>query len=442
MTTPTPTRTRTSSLKTRLTPRAASPDRFYGWHIVAYSAITLAATAPGQTAAVSAFIDPMMRDLGVSRGQISTAYLLGTLTGAAAMSFVGRAIDRYGTRRSMLAIGAAFGAVLLSLALVQGLTGLTLGFVGIRLLGQGALGLTATTAAARWFIRRRGSALGIVSAAGAAGISTAPLFLERLISAHGWRAAWVVEGLLIWAIVIPLAVFAMKDDPAHLGQRPDGAAGEGHDADREARGATRREAFGTPFFWVLTAGVAVSGLLSTAIAFHQISLLGERGLSTAEAAANFIPQTVAGLVATLATGHLVDRISSRWLTAASMLLLTGALGWAVVVNPGWSAIGFGVALGASGSSIRALESASVPRYFGTRHLGSIRGFVASVSVGSTAFGPVLFATGFQATGSYSTVLLGSATLPLAVVVAALVVKPPRAQDHVADESDGSTLTSR
>jgi MFS family permease len=430
------------TLKERLSPAAARPDSFYGWHIVAYAAIALAATAPGQTAAVSAFIDPMIRDLGVSRGRISTAYLVGTLTGAAAMPFVGRAIDRYGTRRSMLVIGALFGAVLLSLSLVHGLTGLTIGFVGIRLLGQGALGLTATTAAARWFIRRRGSALGIVSAAGAAGISAAPLLLERLISAHGWRTAWVVEGLLIWAIVFPLAVFAMRDDPAHLGQRPDGDPAQAHDRHPEERGATRREALRTPFFWVLTAGVAVSGLLSTAVAFHQISLLGERGLSAAEAAANFMPQTIAGLVATLAIGHLVDRISSRWLTAASMLMLAGALVWAVVVDPGWSAIGFGVALGASGSSIRALESASVPKYFGTKHLGSIRGFVASISVGSTAFGPLLFATGFEVTGSYTTVLLGSVFLPLGVAAAAVVVRPPRARDHARGHLDDSSIPSR
>lgn len=86
--------------------------------------------------------------------------------------------------------------------------------------------------------------------------------------------------------------------------------------------------------------------------------------------------------------------------------------WAVTVDPGWSAIGFGVARGASGSSIRALESAAVPKYFGTKHLGSIRGFVASISVGSTAFGPLLFATGFEASGSYTSVLLGSVVLPM------------------------------
>jgi len=432
----------TQTIRERLAPAAARPDGFYGWHIVAYAAIALVATAPGQTAAVSAFVDPMMADLGVTRGQISTAYLVGTLTGALAMPFVGRAIDRHGARRSMLVVALLFGGVLLSLSLVHGLTGLTIGFIGIRMLGQGALGLTATTAAARWFTRRRGSALGVVSAVGAAGISTAPLLLERLISAHGWRTAWVVEGLLIWAVVIPLAVFGMRDDPAHLGQRPDGLPEDHHDVGAGDRGATRAEAFATPFFWVLTAGVAVSGMLSTAVAFHQISLLGERGLTSAEAAANFIPQTVAGLVATLITGHLVDRVNSRWLTTASMVMLSVALVWAVLVTPGWSAMGFGLALGAAGASIRAVESASVPNYFGTVHLGAIRGFVASVSVGSTAFGPLLFALAFEATGRYTTVLLFSAGLPLAVALASAVIAPPREGAHDRGDADTSTLPSR
>lgn len=426
----------------RLGPAAARPDGFYGWHIVAYSAIALSATAPGQTAAVSTFIDPMMGDLEITRGQISTAYLVGTLTGALAMPFVGRVIDRHGTRRSMLGIGLLFGGALLALSMVQGLAGLTVGFVGIRLLGQGALSLTATTAAARWFIRRRGSAIGLVTGIGAAGISTAPLLLERLISSHGWRTAWIVEGLVIWAVVVPLAAFAMRDSPAQLGQRPDGVAGGDDDLHTGQDGATRREALATPYFWVLTSGVVVSSLLATAVAFHQISLLGERGLSTAEAAANFIPQTVAGIVGTLITGHLVDRISPRWLATASMLLLSTALVWAVLVSPGWSAVGFGMAIGAAAPSMRALEAASVPRYFGTKHLGSIRGFVGSLSVGSTAFGPLLFAVAFESTGSYTSVLLVSSLLPLSVALAALVVPLPHVRDHAVEGGDDSSQPSR
>ncbi len=183
-------------------------------------------------------------------------------------------------------------------------------------------------------------------------------------------------------------------------------------------------------------------MLSTAVAFHQISLLGEQGLTAAQAAANFIPQTVAGIVVTLITGHLVDRVSSRWLTAASMGMLACALAGAVLVSPGWSALSFGVAIGAAGASIRALEAASVPKYFGTLHLGAIRGFVASVSVGSTAFGPVLFALAFEATGRYTTVLLASAVLPLLVAVVSLRVGPPRAGGHAETEEISSTLPSR
>jgi cyanate permease len=110
--------------------------------------------------------------------------------------------------------------------------------------------------------------------------------------------------------------------------------------------------------------------------------------------------------------------------AACMLALAGGLVWAVVVTPGLSAIGYGLTVGAAGGSIRALEAAALPRYYGTAHIGSIRGFVMAISVGSTAFGPLLFALVFDATGTYTPALLGTALIPLAVAVAAVLVGPP------------------
>jgi len=277
-----------------------------------------------------------------------------------------------------------------------------------------------------WFARRRGTALGVVSAAGAAGISLAPLALERLIAVTDWRTAWAVQGLVVWAVVVPVALLAMRDRPRDLGQRVDGAPAPSDGAMPVLdHGLTRRQAVREPFFWVVTAGVVVSGMLGTAVGFHQISLLGERGLSPVEAAGNFLPQTVAALAATLAVGALVDRFSPRWLTSASMLVLSVGLVWGVVVEPGWSAVGFGMAVGAAGGSIRTLEAAAFPRYFGTLHLGAIRGLVASLSVGGTAFGPLLFALVHDATQEYRMALLGTAGLPVLVAVAAALVGPPR-----------------
>ncbi|GAA0384865.1 MFS transporter [Micromonospora gifhornensis] len=426
------------------TPRSTTTPEptngFHGWRIVGYAAAALAMTAPGQTVAVSTFVDPLIADLDISRSAISTTYLIGTLTGAAALPAIGRLIDRYGVRRCMLVIAAVFGAVLVALSAVSGIVGLTAGFVGIRMAGQGALGLAANAVTAHWFRRRRGLALGVVSAVGAAGISLAPLLLERLIAHHGWRTSWLVEGLLVWAIVIPIALFGIRNRPEDIGQRVDGAPDDSHHTSSTFADLDHRQALRTPYFWVLCGSVAASGLLTTAVAFHQISLLTERGLTTA-AAANFLPQTLAGLAMTLLVGALIDRASPRGVLLAAMAGLAAALVWATQVAPGWSALGFGMALGAASNAIRTAEAALTPRLFGVAHLGTIRGTVTAVNVGSTAFGPVLFAPGHDLTGSYTGVLLIGAALPLAVGVAALLAPLP-AHEHVLPRRRQRSAASR
>jgi MFS family permease len=403
-----------------------SPTGFYGWRIVGYASLAVAATGPGQTAGVSVFVDPLVRDLGISRSAVSTAYLIGTLAGALALPWIGRALDRYGVRRTMAVIGAVFGGVLMSLAAVSSIVGLTAGFVGIRMAGQGALALTASTAAALWFDRRRGTATGIVSGLGAVGISMTPLVAEVLIAQHGWRLAWLFIGLAIWVIVLPIALLGMRNRPSDLGQWPDGRIPRDPAAARAPAdwGVDRRTAMRHPFFWVVAGGVSACALLATAVAFHQFSLLGEQGLTRAQAAANFIPQTVAALVATLLAGWLADRIRHRWLIVVAMLSLGGGLVWGTFVTPGISAVVFGVLLGAAGGGMRAVEVASFPHYFGTRHVGSIRGMVAALAVGASAFGPLLYAAARDLTGSYSMVLLATAPVPLVVAVFALIVHPP------------------
>lgn len=404
--------------------RALSPSGFYGWHIVGWSALMVAMTAPGQTAAVSVFIDPMIDELGVSRSAISTAYLVGTLTGALAMPMVGRLLDRFGVRRVMVVIGVVFAGALCALSVVSSVVGLTAGFVVIRMAGQGALGLTATTAVALWFTRRRGTAMGLVSAIGASAISLAPVLLEVLVSDWGWRRAWLVEGVAVAVIVLPVAWFAMRDRPSDLGQHPEGDIPDPGAPPVEPWGVPRSVALRTPFFWVITAGIATVGLLATAVNFHQVSLLGERGLSAAEAAANFLPQTVANLVGTLVVGVLADRVRGHLLVVASMLCLAGALLLGTVVTPGLLAIAFGLLIGTAGGAMRTIEAATFPRHFGTTHIGAIRGVVTAVSVGCTAFGPLLFATLHDATGSYAPALLASVALPVGVAIAALFIRPP------------------
>lgn len=406
------------SIPQALPPRAHQRGRVLAdARVTAAGALAYTLTAPGQTAAVSVFVDPVVAGLGVSRSAVSTAYLVGTLAGAAAMPLVGRAMDRYGTRSVLLATGALFGAVLVMLSAVSGVVGLTGGFVGIRFAGQGALTLIATTLVAYHVERRLGTAIGIVTAVGSAGISLVPIGLEALIVGHGFRTAWLVQGIAVWALVVPLALWGVpRRAPRHAPAAPRESGGR-------PRGAVRA-ALRVPVFWVLAGGIGVLALVSTALTFHQVDVLGERGLSPAQAVATFLPQTVAGLAASLLVGLVLDRISPKPVMIGSMLVLAAALVTGGYISPGWGAVAYGVALGVAGNSFRTVEAAALPRYFGTDSIGEIRGVVHAITVAASATGPLLLALGHDTTGSYRPLLLALTALPLALVAAIALVPEP------------------
>jgi MFS family permease len=407
---------------------------FYGWRMVVFASVALALTGPGQTVGISVFVNPMIEDLGISRTEMTTAYLIGTLTGAIALPWIGQAVDRFGVRRIMAIVGLLFGAMLISMSIVSNIVGLTAGFVGIRMMGQGALSLVATTAVALWFTRKRGLAMGIVSAAGGVGMTLIPLAGERLIFELGWRNAWLIEGLVIWVIVVPMALLAIRNRPSDLGQHVDGDLEPPTDAP-EVWGVTRREAMKTPFFWIVTLAVTATGTLTTAVVFNQIDLLGSRGLTPTEAAANFIPQTVATLLATLGIGALADRISPRAVLIISMAMLAGGLILGTQVTPGLVAVAFGMLIGGSGGAMRVVEATELPRYFGTLHIGAIRGVVTGATIAGSAVGPLLFALGLGVTGDYSAILVLSSAFPIAVIIGAFFIRLPR---HTAPDEHGDS----
>jgi hypothetical protein len=404
--------------------------RFSGWRIVAFAAVALGMTGPGQTAGVSVFVDPMMASLELTRSEVSTAYLIGTLVGAVTLPRIGRLIDDRGVRVAMALVGGVFGVLLAAMAGIVGLVTLTLGFAGIRTLGQGALGLVAKNAVAPWFDRRRGLAMGTTSAMGSALLSLLPLVAAFAIDATGWRITWLLLAGMVWAVVLPIALRALINRPADVGQHPDGPDRDGRDRPvRAARSFTRAQALRQPMFWAVAGGVAATGLITTGLAFHQNDLLGEQGLSPVEAAANFLPHTLAALLVTLSVGALLDRVPARLVLVGSMALLATAMLAVPQVTPGPTAAA--TAVGAAGAAARTLGATSFPALFGLAHLGAIRGVVAAIGVASTEFGPLVFSIGREATGSYLPLLLWLLVVPAAVAIVGIVAPMPADADATA-----------
>jgi len=393
------------------------PKAWWIWMVAAGSALT-AMSFPGQTAGLSVFTDPLLSQLSLDRTAISISYLIATLLGAVAMPFLGRIMDRVGTKRVIVVTGFLLVFVLVGASFITEIIGLTASYVGLRMTGQGALVLAATTLIARSVTHRPGLALGIVGAVGSMGISLAPLGVERLIAWTDIASAWRIEAIMVAIIVVPIAMALPRDVP--ITHTPTGSI---ITAEPET-GHTLSQALRSGMFWVITAAMFVSGMLGTGLAFHLISILGAQGLSATEAAANFIPQTVAAVITTLAFGAVVDRIDPRYGVVASMLALAGALVFVPFVEPGLTGLYFGLLLGASMGALRGVDSAALVRFYGRAHIGSIRGTAASLQLASTALGPLYFAVGLAVTGSYVGPSVFAALIPAVVALVALFVRPP------------------
>lgn len=410
-----------------MTPEPAETRRrtLLGWRVLGFATLTGALTGPGQTIGVSVFVDHFIADLGLSRSGVSTAYLIGTLVAAFGLPIVGQQIDSRGVRTAMTAIGVAFGAALIAMSGVQGFVTLIIGFVAIRLLGQGSLMLVSTVAVIHWFKRRRGTALGVFSTGVNILMSLVPVAVSLVIEGFDWRIAWATSGVFIWLTVVPIARFGIVDKPPTAAPTLDRRSQKGEPPTGAEVAVTRREALRTGRFWVLAAASGSVSMLVTALNFHQISLLGDAGLTPTEAAVMFLPQTIGAALAGIVFGYLSDRLSGRWLIPMTLSLLTASLLLAANLTAGFMVIIYAVAVGSAGGASRAVSATLLPRWFGTLHIGAIQGTASFIGVASSALGPVAFSIARDTTGNYEQAALIFALMPITVAVAAITVRPSR-----------------
>lgn len=394
------------------------------WVVLLVAILTSTLTGPGQTIGVSVFIDHFVEDLALTRSQVSAAYLVGTLGGAALLPRVGRFIDRKGVRLAQIIFGFLFALAVANMSMVNGLVWLAIGFLGIRFFGQGSLSLVAGVTVAVRFVRNRGTAIGIFSTASSALMATVPLVLAVVISQVGWRSAWLVAAAFVAVTVLPLAHFGLRsmptEQPADDPKESAATTGDGRDSPPADRSFTRSEAIRTRAFWMLAAVSGAAGMLGTALNFHQIDLLGAAGLSSAAAAALFIPQVIGSSIAGLTIGYASDRIGTRYLPAIGMALLAATHWMAAVVQPGIIVFAYAVMLGTMGGAVRTTASTLLPHWFGTGHIGAIQGSLTFFNVGASAVGPVLLAVTESGFDSYPPAVILLSAIPAAVMLFSLL----------------------
>lgn len=406
---------------------------YYGWVVLAVGTLGVMASIPGQTAGVSVFTDELTGTTGLSRLQLSIAYLIGTGTSGFLLPLGGRAIDRYGSRVVAMAATLGLAATVAGLSFVGamstpvGMVVMSIGFGCLRFSGQGLLTLSSRTMISQWFDRRRGLVSSVSNAFMSFAFAASPAILLALIDLDGFRTAWRIIGAFLVVVIGSAIVVLYRVSPEASGLVLDGGIAESH-ADGSVRNdtpigtdddQTRAQAIRDLRFWAVTAPVAAMAATSTALTFHIVDFGAELGLSDDRIVQIFVPIAFVSVPITLLGGWLVDVISAIVIAAAmsiAQIIMYLSIShidqtlWAVVAIAAW---------GFSQGCYAPLTSAALPRLFGRRHLGAIAGVQMSVMVIGSAIGPALFALVESISGTYETALLVSVLFPATGLVLAV-----------------------
>jgi MFS family permease len=355
------------------------PRLYYGWCIVA-TTFCMALVSMGARSGFGVFVLPMSAEFGWNRGTISLAAAIGALVSGLCQPFLGRLYDHLGGRRLILASLMVSGVCTMLLALTTHILFLILLFGVVLSIAMGGSSLTTTAALlAKWFHRHRATAMSL-NAAGASvgGLVLVPLTVS-LIHLLGWRLAWVVLGLLLLLLVVPLAWVLLKDDPAELGLLPDG------DPQPEQTGqppALRpgplevehwQQSFRSTPMWQLCGGYFVCGFTIALVSTHFVPFAVERGVSPATAATAYGLMSGLNVVGVLAVGVLADRGGRKNLLGL-VYALRGCAYAALLLAPGaWSLWSFVVIMGFSWWATLPLTSALTAEVYGLKHLGILNG---------------------------------------------------------------------
>ena len=391
---------------------------FYGWVIVAASLISVG-TLIGIRFSFGVFFRSFEVEFGITRATTSSIYSVYTLFTAVFAIASGWALDRYGPRLVVSAMGLLTGLSLLITSQITSLWQVFLSYSVILSMGTGGAIPVLMSVISRWFYKKRGFAIGIAMSGTGLGTMVIAPFAAYLISNLSWRMSYIALGILAWIVVISLAML-LRRDPRQIGALPDGqdstvsrteATGGGNN--HRTTGLSLRQALGTRSFWFLLTVYLLYATSLNLILTHIVPRVTDTGISNVRASTVVSVMAGSQIVSRLPIGRISDIIGRKIPAAVCGLFGCVALIWLIWSNNLWMFYLFAVLFGLSWGGIGVTTIAMIGDIFGESNLGAIMGAIdAGFALGSAA-GAALGGLIFDATGSY--------TLAFAIGAAAMLV---------------------
>ncbi len=359
---------------------------YKGWNIL-FGSFLCAGVAVGSTSYIfGMFTIPVSAELGLSRADFNNG-MIAFMLGMAVMSpLVGHLLDRFSARRLLVVGGVLFG---LSLTLLSRMHSVPLMLVCMALpltFATGACGMiSANTVTVRWFLRRRGRALGILALSTSVGGFVMQPLSAILIETLGWRDALLTLGLVGMAVFLAIGLFVLRDRPRgsepgydvefQMGSAAATAAGSPKGVDRVWH---KGELFRNRNFWLLAICVGVMFGIDQAVLVSQVPFFQDLGLDLTTAALLVSVKTISAITGKLLIGFLADRVDLRLLFLA-VAGCNATLMAIYISQPSVWVLFLSVALlGVAVGGIFPVWTTLMAWLFGSRSYGTVMGFMSII----------------------------------------------------------------
>jgi MFS family permease len=373
------------------------------------------------------FFSAILEEFGWSRASLSGAFSLYTLVYSAFALVAGRLTDLWGPRVVIAVGGACLGLGWIAMSGVRELWHPYALYGTITAVGMSTAFVPCSATVARWFVRRRGLAVGLAFGGMGLGTLTLPPVAHLVASRFGWRWAYVTFGIGI-ALVLGIVSTVMRRDPESMGLVPDGdPAPARRDAVDGSRGFALGAALRTTSFWLLLALFSAAWIPVFAPLVHLVPMA--RGLGVAPLAAATLVSVLgfSALLGRLAMGAASDHVGRRVTLGVSLVLQIAAFAsLASCTSTGGLAVAAAL-FGFSYGGVSVMFPALIADFFGREHAGTLVGFVFATAGLTAALGPVGAGLIYDRLGSYALAWWIAAGCNAAALVVLAFTHPPGAR---------------
>ena len=402
---------------------------FYGWHVVG-AAFFMVFVSAGFRQGYGLFVPAWGDDFGASVTAFSFIASAGWVVNGVAQPVVGALADAHGARSVTALSLAALGVSVLGMAVAPNVWILAFFYITFASFAiAGAQFTPVTPLIARWFVRRRGAALSVLTAGGSAGAMLLIPLAANIESLWNWRVAIGVIGGMTLLLALPLVLIVIRDNPSEMGLAPDGdSPGAGGAARRGAipEGPLTvdrwRAAYRSAPMWQLTLTYVVCGVTTAIISVHFVTFAKSEGVPETTAAYAFGLLSFMNMVCVLAMGVVSDRLLRK--NALAVIYAVRGVGFlallALPVSSGlWA---FAVLAGSSWLATVPQTSALAAEIYGVRNSGAITGMLTMVHMLSGAVAVLAAGLAYDYFGSYDAVWLAATAMLAAAAFLAWMLR--------------------